>query len=75
MSGYYVTVTDGPRVDVLVGPLRSHEAALARVDAAKAITVENVREGRAYFYAYGTSRWSENTPPGKLNGFFGLAPA
>jgi phthiocerol/phenolphthiocerol synthesis type-I polyketide synthase B len=41
MSGYYVTAIDSGRVALLVGPLQSHEAALARVTAAKRSAKDN----------------------------------
>jgi hypothetical protein len=75
VTGYYVTAVDGQRIALLVGPLQSHEAALARVKDAKRIA--EAINSRALFYAYGTSRdkGGVTLPPGKLNEWFGLSSA
>jgi hypothetical protein len=79
MGGYYVTAiesnstVDRGRVALLVGPLQSHAAALARVADAK--RVAKTVNSRAAWLAYGTSRDTAGClPAGKLNAWFGLAP-
>ncbi|NVO13875.1 MAG: hypothetical protein HXX10_07550 [Rhodoplanes sp.] len=64
---FYVTVIRGKRTGWLVGPLPTHEAALARVEAAR---TEACRiDPWCDFDAFGTSSLPRGTgPTGKLNG-------
>lgn len=64
---YYVTVMDGPRAALALGPFENdHRAALDRVDDVKRLVQE--RTPRGWFYAFGTSRAESDLGPGKLNG-------
>jgi hypothetical protein len=71
---FYVTILDGPRVSLALGPFKRHEDALGRV--ARVREFVQARDVRAAFYAFGTSKWTgEGSPPaGKLNGH-GLGPS
>ena len=62
---YYVTVMDAGRVGKLLGPYRTHEAALADVDIANKLA--NEADPFACFYGYGTSRWRNGYPTGIFN--------
>ena len=56
---YYVTARDGPRTYFLAGPYDTHVEALAAVEPARAIAMDETRNrewARAHFMAYGTSR-------------------
>lgn len=71
-GNYYVTVKDGERLGLLVGPLPKHQQALDLLPAARA----KAQEADAYsaFYSFGTVRMAEGfTKPGVLNKFFNLA--
>lgn len=71
--GFYVSVIDGTRKGLLLGPYDTHEAALANVDRAKA-EAEAV-DPFAHFYAFGTSRLAGNhLPAGRLNDRLHLHP-
>lgn len=66
-GNYYVSVVDGPRTCILLGPFREHVLALAKVDAcrARAVAVNDW----AWFYSYGTCKMPEDyTKPGLFNG-------
>lgn len=52
-TGYYVTMMRGARVAWLLGPFRSHDAALAMVDAARGKACEI--DARSHWDAFGTS--------------------
>ena len=72
---YYVSVRDGKRAALLLGPFTDdHQAALDMVDAVRAKSAEI--DPRAVFYSYGTCRvWGvDRVPirPGSLNRYFGL---
>lgn len=65
---HYVTVRDdGDRFGLLVGPFRSHRAALKWVEPARKAAREV--NDRAHWYSYGTSRVTSKTRPkdGLLN--------
>jgi acetyl-CoA acetyltransferase len=72
MTAYYVSVIDGPRKGLLVGPLNTHDEALALVNAAR--DKANDLDPRAAFYAFGTASIDldpgQTAPKGKLNQFF-----
>lgn len=63
---YYVTVCDAGQVGKLLGPYRTHEAALKDVDIAKKLANE-YGDPRAWFYAYGTSKWRNGYADGLFN--------
>jgi hypothetical protein len=73
--GYYVTVRerpDGGRSGFLVGPLETHEEALALVEPVREIAKS--KNSRAVWYAFGTARVEGRSPirRGLLNEYFGL---
>lgn len=69
-GNYYVSVIDGPRSALLLGPFENdHAAALAMVDKVRA-KAEEV-DPRASWYAFGTCRMDASRP-GRLNAEFGL---
>ena len=60
---FYVTAIDGPRVYMLAGPYDSKEAAEGKVQEVREIACDfnrNSNAGRAWFMAYGASRWKED---------------
>lgn len=60
---FYVTAIDGPRVFLLAGPHTSREEAEEKVREARDIACDhnrNASAGRAWFMAYGVSRWKES---------------
>ncbi|HEY6020838.1 MAG TPA: hypothetical protein VIY48_13350 [Candidatus Paceibacterota bacterium] len=72
---YYVSVIDGKRTALLLGPFTNdHAAALAMVDRVRAKAEEI--DPRAVWYSFGTVRLpSDDSVPiraGKLNAQFGL---
>jgi hypothetical protein len=75
--GFYVTVRERPeggRTGFLVGPLATHEEALALVEPTRKIAES--RNDRAHWYAFGTTRVEGPSPVrrGLLNEYFGLTP-
>jgi len=50
---YYVSVVDGARKGILLGPYSTHEEALKNVDRGKELA--NKADSRAAFYAFGTA--------------------
>lgn len=55
---HYVSAVDGPRRFLIAGPFETHDAALERVDAVRAIACDhsrNTNAGRAAFMAWGTA--------------------
>ncbi len=74
-GNYYVSVIDGRRKAVLLGPfLNDHAAALNQVDAVRKKAMD--LDPKAAFYSFGTCRIpDDDTVPiraGLLNQFFGL---
>ncbi|WP_157266578.1 hypothetical protein [Azohydromonas aeria] len=74
-GAYFVSVVDGQRVGLLLGPfVDNHAAALARVDMVRAKAEE--MDSRAVFYAFGTVRLDADHPRaekhGILNSHFGM---
>lgn len=53
---FYVSVVDGKRVGLLLGPYETHEEALANVQRGREKAFESDGKGRSWFYAYGTVR-------------------
>lgn len=66
-GNYYVSVRDGERFNVLLGPfVNNHAGALAHVNAVRARATQ--RDPFAAFYGFGTVRMNEAfTKPGILN--------
>jgi len=64
---FYVSVIDGPRYGLLLGPFAQHEQALALVEAVS--KKANELDPRAWFYAFGTCK-AQGTEPGRLNSLF-----
>lgn len=69
-ASYYVSIIDGSRHVLAVGPFTEHSEALAHVDAARRIVMERYNpDGRAHWYGYGTAVvHGGSARPGKLNG-------
>lgn len=65
---FYVSIIDGKRVSLALGPFKNHEDAKRAVPRVKDYVQEHYTW--AAFWAFGTSRWTgEDVPPrGKLNG-------
>lgn len=68
MIGYYVSVIDGPRKGLLLGPYDTHEAALQNVDHGKNLAYESDNYSRSWFYAYGTCRVESDKLPKSVFG-------
>ena len=64
---FYVSVLDGPRYGLLLGPFAKHEDALERVEAVR--EKANEMDPRAWFYAFGTCK-AKGAEPGRLNSLF-----
>ncbi|WP_432157824.1 hypothetical protein [Streptomyces sp. bgisy153] len=72
-DGYYVTVRDGARSGLLLGPYATHDAALGNLDRARMFVLKHVPFGQ--FYAYGTCRirgYGRKLKSGRLNDRIGL---
>lgn len=67
---YYVDALDGDRVALLVGPFRWHADALRWVGPARRLAYEV--DHKAFWYAFGTSRWPDGERIGKLNARLGV---
>lgn len=63
MDNYFVTCIDAGRVWYMAGPYKTHEEALAKVDAAREIGIKN--NPWASFYEWGTCL-TERTKPGNI---------
>jgi hypothetical protein len=69
MSAFYVSVIDGSRNGLLLGPFPEHSDAMERVERVRSWVVE--RDPRAHFYGFGTAalRTSADVArSGRLNG-------
>lgn len=66
MKGYFVSMINGKRTALLVGPYATHQEALAMVDKAKEKAIQlNLW---CVFYTFGTCKIeSDSLPTGKLN--------
>jgi len=68
-GNYYCSVKDGERIQLLLGPFKSHKKALLFLPKAKAKALEFYFWSA--FYSFGTLRMESNfTKPGLLNLFF-----
>lgn len=67
---YYVSVIDGPRTGLLLGPFDHHLGALFKVPAVRKQALELDRF--AAFYGFGTARVEccDDPPQGRLNDLF-----
>jgi len=64
-GSYYVSVIDGSRYVLALGPfINDHQAALDRVDAVRDYVRDH--DPRGHFYSFGTAR-TDSDRPGKLN--------
>lgn len=71
-GAYYVSMVDGPRVGLLLGPFRLHRQALRFVRAAR--QEANRRDPWAVFYGFGTLRLESGARTGSLNAALGIVP-
>lgn len=72
-GNYYVSVVDGQRVGLLLGPFKRHRQALRFVRAARAAACN--ADPKAWFYSYGTVRVVTDKPrTGVLNAAVGVRP-
>lgn len=70
-GNYYVSVVNGPRFALALGPFPAHQEALDKVDAVRAMAMD--RDGFAAFWSYGTVRMrDEYKEPGRWNTALGL---
>ena len=63
---FYVTAIDGGRVHLLAGPYDTKEAAESMVKPVQDFACDHARNasaGRAWFMAYGVSRWKDESRP------------
>ena len=69
---YYIDAVDAGRVALLLGPYRTLEAAQADLDKLRGQIVDECcrRDAKAWFYAYGTSKWKTGHRDGMLNEVF-----
>lgn len=76
-GNYYVTVIDGGRFALALGPFDTHREALARVDDVRDHCYASDDKTRSWFWGYGTSRIDrgDNSPAGSLNDALGLERA
>ena len=66
LAHYYVSVRDGSRWGLLLGPFTEHDEALAWVDRVRAVADE--MDPRAPWYAFGTTAMASTyIKPGLLN--------
>jgi hypothetical protein len=69
---YYVSVVDGPRLGLLLGPFRKHQQARRFLKRAKERAMEvNLW---AVFYGFGTVRMADGDRAGVLNADLGIVP-
>lgn len=66
MIGYYVSVIDGKKSGMLLGPFDTHEAALANVDRGTKLAYD--ADPKAPWYAYGTCKWEADKLPRSVFG-------
>ena len=63
---YYVSIVDGGRLCLALGPFRTHAPAIAAVSPVR--TYCNRMDGRCHFMTFGTVRVTDGTDtPGRLN--------
>lgn len=66
LSGYYVTMIDGPKTALLLGPFDFHFEALEMVEPARKAAIEI--NGFYHFCAFGTAKLTaRDLPDGKFN--------
>ena len=70
-GNYYVSVVDGNRFGLLLGPFNSHQEALNMVQKAKNKAYE-LNPAEAAFAGFGTLRIEDYNRPGKLNSYFNM---
>lgn len=69
---FYVSVVNGSRRGLLLGPLSTHAAAQGEVERVRRWVVD--RDPRAHFYGFGTASTAgtlETARPGRLNAQLG----
>ena len=58
MEYYYVSVRNGPKYGLLLGPYFTHAEALANVERGTQLAMSTDNETWTWFYAYGTVKLS-----------------
>jgi len=66
-GNYYVSVVDGSRSSLLLGPFSKHMEALLKVEAVRKLA--NELEPKSHFYGFGTAK-SDSNRAGLLNDMF-----
>lgn len=64
-GSYYVSIIDGTRFSLALGPFSTHAEALGKVEVVRRYVSDHYAEG--WFYAYGTCRLEVSDRPGVLN--------
>lgn len=65
---FYVTIKDGSRVSLALGPFETHQEALEAEPRVREYVLKEYDLKGSYFWAYGTSQLKEGPfPQGKLN--------
>lgn len=67
---FYVDAVDGGRVALLAGPFRTLKAAEKHVERAKMLALNC--DLKAWFYAYGCSKWANGHRVGRFNKDLGI---
>jgi hypothetical protein len=70
---FYVSVTNGNRKLLALGPFDRHGDALAEVDRVRRFVVDRDRDG--WTYQFGTARHPSARAAGVLNRLLGFSPA
>jgi hypothetical protein len=73
LDWYYVSVIDGSRTGLLLGPFRTHQLALNKVEQVRQHAV--LLDPKAHFYGFGTCKVTQDPTTlraGLLNKDFGL---
>ena len=67
---YYVSIIDGERWALILGPFRTHQEALDMVDKARDVGCEIDR--KSHFYGWGTCKVADGRAVGVLNKYFDI---
>jgi len=67
---FYVDAVDGARVALLAGPFRTLAEAEQHTKRARVLAVDY--DAKAWFYAFGCSKWANGYREGKFNKELGI---